>query len=124
MSKLVRDIDITDENKYLIFIDLLGIYKPYSLLRKREKEVFAMLLEIYNKYPNLDAVDRNKLTIGYDSRQAISDKLGVSKFVVYNIMTELKDKQLIIESETKNDIINPKYAIPDLESITFNFITK
>lgn len=124
MNKITRNIDITEENKYLVFIDLLSIYNPYSLLRKREKQVFAMLLEIYNKYPNLDIVDRNKLTIGYDSRQAISDKLNVSKFVVYNIMTELKEKQIIIESETGHDIINPKYAIPDLDSITFNFITK
>jgi hypothetical protein len=113
------NIPVGEDNKYYIILMILKMLKPFSELRKRELEVFAELLSVYNKYENLPENDRNKLTFDYEVRGQIAEKYNISKDSVYNIMMSLRKKGLIGDS-----FIVPKYVIKDIKSITFNFKSK
>ena len=112
-------ITVSQDDKFYFILKILSILKPFSELRKRELQIFAELLSVYNKYKNLPEKDKNKLTFDYEVRQEIADKYGISMDSVYNIMMALRKKGLIGE---KNIVKN--YVIPDIDSITFNLVSE
>jgi hypothetical protein len=112
-------ITVQEDDKFYYILKILSILKPFSELRKRELQVFAELLRVYNKYENLPEKDKNKLTFDYEVRQEIADKYGISMDSVYNIMMALRKKGLI-----GDNYIVKSYVIPNVNSITFNLISE
>lgn len=97
---------VTEDNKYYTLLNFLTYIKPFSLLNKRELQIYGELLKYYNHYKDLTHRERNKLVFDYDVRQRIMDKFETSQAVIYNTTSSLKKKKLIdddglVESYTK-----------------------
>ena len=103
-------------DKYLHILRLFDFGFPYNTMRNRELEVYAILVDLWHQYKNFPKAERNRLIFDYDSRIKISEKLGISTKVVYNIMKDMRHKG-IIDYDTMID----KYIIPDVDKITFVF---
>jgi len=119
------DLTIPKEkhHKYLTSLQVLASItnpsiKPFSKLRNRELEVFAILLYMYNeKYKSLEPEEKNTLIFSYQTRVEITKILGdVSLDSVYNIMMNLRKHGLI----TKNSIVL-NYLLPNSNYIKLNF---
>jgi len=111
--------------KYLAILQVLAsitkpLIKPFNKLRKRELEVFAILLYMYNeKYKSLEPEERNVLIFSYQTRVEITKILGdVSMDSIYNIMMNLRKQGLI----TKDSIV-PQYLLPSTNYVKLNFTT-
>ncbi len=109
-------IHTTPENKYTMLLEVLKLVSPFHILRPRERQVYAELLYYNDKYKDLKPEDRNRLIFDYATREDIAQKYGISKDVVYNIMKELKQKNVITGKE-----ISPKWLLPEINSVTFVF---
>jgi len=104
-----------EEDKFDLILDMLSFIPPFSGLRRREKQVFAGLLRVNEKYKELPVKKRNVLIFDYDTRQEIIEKYGMSISSLYMCMMSLRQKKIITESS-----INPKYIVHDTDQITFN----
>ena len=124
MKELIKELNVSIDEKYLITLKTLGSVKPFSTLRNsdREMETLVELYKIYNKHNELPPEERNRLVFDYYSIQRIADKMGVSKGRVFNLISSLIDRGFIYRNENGKRMMNPKFVIPeDLEVITFRF---
>lgn len=124
MKELVKELQVTIDEKYLIILKTLGAIKPYSLLRNSDKErdVLVELFKIYNKHLALDENERNRLVFDYYATQAIAEKLNVSKNRLSIIVTSLMEKGFVYRNENNKRMMNKKFVVPEeLEVITFKF---
>ncbi len=124
MKELIKELNVSIDEKYLITLKTLGAVKPFSTLRNsdREMETLVELYKIYNKHHELPPEERNRLVFDYYSIQRIADKMGVSKGRVFNLISSLIDRGFIYRNENGKRMMNPRFVIPeDLEVITFRF---
>jgi hypothetical protein len=115
------------KEKYLRYLTILQILssmtnpeiKPFNAMRKRELEVFSILLYYYNeKYASISEAERNRLIFSYDSRVEIAKMLdNLSMDIVYNVMMKLRNLGLI----TKKNIVK-EYIIPKENSFSIKFL--
>ena len=80
----------SEEDKFDLILDMLSFIPPFSNLRRREKQVFAGLLRVNEKYLELPVKKRNVLIFDYDTRQEIAIKYGMSVNSVYMCMMNLR----------------------------------
>jgi len=110
-------LPVGDRAKYHVLTEIFSFTAPFKSMSRRERQVYAELNYYYNKLPGIDPKKKNKLIFDYDTRREISDHLGVKPEQIYNIISLLKKKKLII----KNNLV-PKYILPDVKTLTFNFV--
>jgi hypothetical protein len=112
-KELNLKVPVGSGNKYKFTIDILSsIVAPFNQLRPKEKELFAWLLYYNNQYPDISEVDRYTLIMS--KKKEISDSMGISMDNFYNIVMNLKKKNLLLETG-----INPRYVIKDIDKIIF-----
>lgn len=120
------------ENYYRMALQILSFIPPFSELTSRELDVYALLLIFNEKYSGLEERSKNKLLFDYDTYQSIADTLKkvsrfdvgdkekISRDSIYNRITMLRKKGLIIKGEgSEPDKLNPKYVIPRYDIIGF-----
>ena len=63
MKELIKELNVSIDEKYLIILKTLGAVKPFSTLRNsdREMETLVELYKIYNKHHELPPEERNRL---------------------------------------------------------------
>lgn len=117
------------DNYYRKAIEILSFIPPFSLLTPREMDVYALLLKLNEKYSTLEDKVKSKILFDYDTYQFIADSIkkmrsngGISRDNVYNHITKLRKRKLVIKTEFGYDILNPAYIIPRLEVIGFKII--
>jgi len=124
-------------NYYRQALQILSFIPPFSELTSRELDVFALLLVFNEKYSGLEERSKNKLLFDYDTYQSIADSLKkmskfdvgdsekISRDSVYNRITALRKKGLVIKGEgSEPDKLNPKFVISRLDVIGFKIIEK
>jgi biotin operon repressor len=102
---------------FRVVVEIFDFTPPFSLLRERQKDVFAEFLRYHNEYKDYPDEVRDKLIFDYDTYQKIADKLGVKRSTVYNVTSELRALGLIIDNS-----IDKRFIIPKLDGLTFKFI--
>ena len=120
------------DNYYRQALQILSFIPPFSKLTSREMDVLSLLLKFNEKYEGLDERSRNKLLFDYDTYQTIADSLDklskfdmgdsekISRDSVYNRITALRKKGLIIKGEgSEPDKLNPIYLIKRTELLGF-----
>ena len=101
------------DNKYYVILQILGIISPFNSLRPKEKELFAWLLYFNNLYLTISVEDR--FTLIMSKKKEISEEMGISVDNFYNIIMNLKKKNLLLDNQ-----INPTYIIGDIDKINFS----
>lgn len=116
-------INTTPEKYFYQLIEILKVFAPFNVLRKRQRQVFAELLYYNYKFSSKDkdqeVVDR--LVFDFKTRQEISDSLNISKANLYNIYKELRQAGLLSKDK---DEINPKFRYSYLHYPEVKFIFK
>ena len=121
------------DNYYRQALQILSFIPPFSELTSRELDVLALLFKYNEKYAGIvDERSRNKLLFQYDTYQAIADSLKkmskfdvgdsekISRDSVYNRITALRKKGLIVKGEgSEPDKLNPKFLLTRTELIGF-----
>lgn len=116
-------LPVSIEEKYRYIVEILGSsLKPFNQLRPREKDVIGLLYYYNYKHKDIPEAYRDTITFGAEVKKKIAAKLdGMSMDNLYNILLELRKKDIII-----GESFNQKYLKPieDINSITFEFIVK
>ena len=116
-------LPVSIEEKYRYIVEILGSsLKPFNQLRPRERDVIGLLYYYNYKHRDIPEAYRDTITFGADVKKEIAAKLdNMSMDNLYNILLELRKKDIII-----GESFNQKYLKPiqDIDSITFEFITK
>jgi len=114
-NKRVIPISTTSEKFYKQVVVLLN---PILRLRGKEQDVLAQLMYYNNKYKDLDNSIRWKVIMEYDTKTEIQKKLGISAASMYNNLSALRKKGIIIKNK-----VHPNYLItPNKEfSLKFKF---
>jgi hypothetical protein len=107
---------ISVKDYFRVIVEIFDFTPPFSQLRERQKDVYAELLRYHHEYKDYPVEVRNKLIFDYDTYQKIADKLGVNRSTIYNIISELRNLELI-----KDNNLDERFIIPKLEAITFKF---
>lgn len=108
-------------NYYRVVLEMMSFIKPFSDMRPRQKDVYAELLKVHEKYQNYPVKERNKLIFDKDTYNDIATKLETTKEVVTNVLSELRNLGFIVKEEGI-EIINSKRLLPRVDLIGFNFI--
>jgi predicted transcriptional regulator len=114
------NIDTTPEKYFGQMMEVIGIINPFTSLRKRQREVFAEILYYNHLYQNADEDVTSRLVFDHKTKEAIANKLRISKANLYNIYNELRQADLLLKGK---DGINPKYKFRYLQhtEVTFAF---
>lgn len=114
------NIDTVPEKYFYQLIEILKVFAPFNILRKRQREVFAEILYYNYKFSGKDVELTNRLVFDFKTRQEISEKLKISKANLYNIYKELRQIGLLSKDK---DEINPKFRYYYLQypNIEFKF---
>lgn len=88
-------IPIKGSERFLLMLSMFSSFKPFNTLNNREREILSELLYLDYELRQLDQRKRDRLIFDYDTRQEISQKLGISTNSIYNIMSALKRKGFI-----------------------------
>ena len=115
-------LPVSTEEKYRYIIDILGSsLKPFNTLRPREKDVLALLYYYNYKHRDVPEAYRDTITFSADTKKEIAHKLDdMSMDNLYNILLELRKKNLIVGDGFKKRYLTP---LENISSITFEFIT-
>lgn len=107
----------TEPEKYFHqLIEVLKVFSPFDQLRKRERDVFGMMLY------QLHLIETNggspSQLFDHKIKEEIASSVGISKANLYNIYKELRNHDLLTKDE-----INPTYTFRYLQhkEITFRF---
>lgn len=105
-------INTTPDKYFRQLLELLRPFAPFNQMRDRELDVFAEIL--YHDYLHLDKNKdaRERIVFGYETKQEIADKLGISKGNLYNIYKELRKRKLL-----KKESIPEKVRLSDPNKI-------
>ena len=106
---------IAKENPFLIIVELLDKIPPFTLLRSKEKELFAWLLYYNDLYLSIPIEERYILI--HNKKNVIAEKMNISIDNYYNIIATLKKKNLILE-----DKLNPRYTISSVDKVIFTLV--
>jgi biotin operon repressor len=109
-------IPVEGSKRIYLMLNMLSTIKPFNSLNNREKQVLAELLYINHELRKLDENKRNRLIFDFDTRRELSQKLNISHDSVYNLMSTLRKKGLLIK-----DGFVKKYVIPYTEELKISF---
>lgn len=116
MSKELKlKIPVKSENKFLVIVELLDKISPFTLLRAKEKELFAWLLYYNDLYLQIPIEDRYILI--QSKKKEIAEKMDISMDNYYNIIATLKKKNLIVDEK-----LNPRYIIGNVDKLIFDLV--
>ena len=112
----------TTRNYFRSLIVIMDFIPPFSKLRPQTKDVLAELFAyyhlIYGEYP---IPERNTLLFTHDCVQEMATNIGLKINIFQNNIGLLKKEGLILSLGYNKNVLNEKYILPELESITFKF---
>lgn len=102
-------IQLQKDNYFLRLLELFSLFKPFSILTKREREALAILLEENYKRLDIPYEDRMKIIFNYETRRDIADRMKVSVFNLNNLYKGLRTKGFIdLYSINKKYLFTPE----------------
>lgn len=110
-------------NIFRPLLEIMDFIPPFSKLRPQTKDVLAELLlyyhTVYGEYP---IVERNNLLFHHDTVVKMSNNLGLKLNIFQNNIGMLKSNEIVLGLGYNKNILNEKFLLPLLESVTFKFI--
>tara|TARA_R110000744_G_scaffold87840_3_gene171418 strand:- start:464 stop:838 length:375 start_codon:yes stop_codon:yes gene_type:complete len=111
------NLTLKEREFFRAYIEML---KPFlKKIRDREADVFAEL--IYWNYKKRDIKNKNdrfKLIMDADCRKQIEEKIGISTAIFRNALSGLRQRGLLLDDNTINDV----YLVTPEKKVTLSFI--
>tara|TARA_R110000796_G_scaffold2953_1_gene11310 strand:- start:11336 stop:11710 length:375 start_codon:yes stop_codon:yes gene_type:complete len=111
------NLALKEREFFRAYIEML---KPFlKKIRDREADVFAEL--IYWNYKKRDIKNKNdrfKLIMDADCRKQIEEKIGISTAIFRNALSGLRQRGLLLDDNTINDV----YLVTPEKKVTLSFI--
>lgn len=113
-----QKLDIKTDRR-TFFRQYVELLQPLLKIRNREADVFGELLyHTYLKKSISNKTDKFKLVFDSDTRIEIEKKLDISAAVLRNALTQLRDKNLIVNNQIPDlFLVDPESEF----SLTFKF---
>ena len=109
-------IKVTEDNYFIKLMMILNNLPPFDRLRPQELILYSHLLRVNHKYRNIPLKERNKLIFNYEVKQDIASRMGIKSIGVYNIISRLKNLDLL-----DKDGLIPKYTLGKARELLFVF---
>lgn len=108
-------------SKTRIILDVLSGFKPFSIMSTREKDIFAVYIDIYFRYMNTGDYEKDEVFdmifgnkgISYVANKLSTENKRVSVDFIRNYNVKLKKKGLINHRSIKEKILNIFNTIDD-----------
>ena len=114
-------IEYTEDNKFLKVLEFMDHMFPFSELRRREIEVFALILEYNYKYKDYPDKEKIMLLDSPEVRKEIANRLGINIRILYTLTSSLKSKGFIGNYNMVNETYK-KTLIDAGDELIINFI--
>ncbi len=111
---------VVDEYNY--FQKLLAIFShipPFSKLRPKELQLYALLMFYNHKYRQLPPKDRNINIFHYSTKEEMAEELNIKVSGIYNLIQGLRKMGLV-----KQNSLVAKYILPKTNVLTFLFVSE
>jgi hypothetical protein len=107
----------TSSHKYFRqLLELLGSFDPFSSMRSREKDVFAILLRSNWLLKSKSKAYRDEYLLSREHRVYMATELKISDINLNMIISSLRKRGVIVDNS-----IDAKYEFKPIKELTFNF---